>query len=89
MNRDVVKVSDLTKSYGEVLAVDRISFQVADREFFGFLGPNGAGKTTTIRMMTGVIKPDSGTATIKGYDILKDPLPVSYTHLTLPTILRV
>ena len=84
MNRDVVKVSDLTKSYGEVLAVDRISFQVADREFFGFLGPNGAGKTTTIRMMTGVIKPDSGTATIKGYDILKDPLHAKQIMGILP-----
>jgi len=56
------------------VAVDNISFQVERGEFFGFLGPNAAGKTTTIRMLTGVIKPDEGTASILSYDILREGL---------------
>jgi ABC-2 type transport system ATP-binding protein len=64
----------LTKRFGELLAVNDISFEVKKGELFGFLGPNGAGKTTTIRMLTGVIKPDKGTASIFGYDILKQGL---------------
>jgi ABC-2 type transport system ATP-binding protein len=56
------------------LAVDSVSFEVKIGELFGFLGPNGAGKTTTIRILTGVIKPNKGTATILGYDILKQSL---------------
>jgi ABC-2 type transport system ATP-binding protein len=56
------------------LAVDSVSFEVKKGELFGFLGPNGAGKTTTIRILTGVIKPSEGTATIIGYDILKQSL---------------
>jgi ABC-2 type transport system ATP-binding protein len=67
-------VTRLTKHFGELLAVDSISFEVKEGEFFGFLGPNGAGKTTTIRMLTGVIKPDKGTASIFGYDLLKQGL---------------
>ncbi len=69
-----VEVSDLTKYYDDLLAVDHISFEVRKGEIFGFLGPNGAGKTTTIRMLTGVIKPDKGTASILGYHILKEGL---------------
>jgi ABC-2 type transport system ATP-binding protein len=64
----------LAKSFGELIAVDNISFEVRKGELFGFLGPNGAGKTTTIRMLTGVIKPDKGTARIFSYDILKQSL---------------
>ena len=56
------------------MAVDSVSFEVKKGELFGFLGPNGAGKTTTIRMLTGVIKPDKGTASIFGYDILRQGL---------------
>ncbi len=75
MNTDsAVVVSNLAKSFGEVVAVQRISFQVKRGEFFGFLGPNAAGKTTTIRMLTGVIKPDEGTASIFGYNILREGL---------------
>ncbi len=75
MNTDnAVEVSDLTKHFGELAAVDRISFQVRKGELFGFLGPNAAGKTTTIRMLTGIIKPDDGTASILGYDILREGL---------------
>jgi ABC-2 type transport system ATP-binding protein len=68
MNNDVaIQVVSLTKRYGEVLAVAHISFTVRKGEFFGFLGPNGAGKTTTIRMLTGVIKADEGSASILQY----------------------
>ena len=71
---NAVEVSNLTKHFGEVVAVDHISFQVKKGELFGFLGPNAAGKTTTIRMLTGVIKPDEGTASILSYDILREGL---------------
>jgi len=69
-----VKADGLCKSFGDVTAVDDVSFHVKKGEFFGFLGPNGAGKTTTIRMLTGLITPDSGRATIEGIDSRKDPL---------------
>ena len=71
---NIVSVSDLTKYYGNLLAVDQISFEVKNQELFGFLGPNGAGKTTTINMLTGITKPTSGKATIAGYDITKEPI---------------
>ena len=61
-----IEVRDLTKRYDGLLAVDSISFEVRKGEFFGFLGPNGAGKTTTVRMLTGVIKADDGTALVMG-----------------------
>jgi ABC-2 type transport system ATP-binding protein len=70
MSKDtVIHVSDLTKRYGEILAVDHINFEVNMGEVFGFLGPNGAGKTTTIRMLTGLSKPTYGNASILGFDI--------------------
>jgi ABC-2 type transport system ATP-binding protein len=69
-----IEVSNLTKRYGELLAVDHISFLVKCGEIFGFLGPNGAGKTTTVRMLTGVIRPDNGVAKVMGYDIQKEPI---------------
>jgi len=65
-----VEVKDLEKHYGDVRAVDGISFSVAEGEVFGLLGHNGAGKTTTIRMLTGRARPTAGTATIAGYDVV-------------------
>ena len=62
-----IEVNKLTKFYGQLLAVDHISFNVNRGEFFGFLGPNGAGKTTTVRMLTGIIKINDGEARIMGY----------------------
>ncbi|MFA5268908.1 MAG: ATP-binding cassette domain-containing protein [Methanoregula sp.] len=70
----VICASDLTKVFGKSIAVDHISFDVRKGEIFGFLGPNGAGKTTTTRMLTGVIPPDAGTATILGHDIRSEPV---------------
>ena len=71
---NAIKTVNLTKNFGDLVAVDHVSFEVQRGEIFGFLGPNGAGKTTTIRMLTGVIKPDDGSATIMGYDIQSETL---------------
>ena len=73
---NAIEVSDLTKHYGDVKAVDGVSFKVARGEFFGLLGPNGAGKTTTIRMLTGLTKPLSGTAKVAGRDCIRETLSV-------------
>jgi ABC-2 type transport system ATP-binding protein len=71
-----IEVSGLTKRFGEVLAVNDLSFTVDEGRIVGFLGPNGAGKTTTLRMLLGLINPTEGTATIFGtrYAALKDPV---------------
>jgi ABC-2 type transport system ATP-binding protein len=71
-----ISVQGLTKRFGDVLAVDRLSFEVGPGTVTGFLGPNGAGKTTTLRMLLGLVAPTSGTATIDGrpYRELADPL---------------
>lgn len=69
----VIELKELTKKYDKVLAVDRLSFAVNKGEIFGLLGENGAGKTTTLRMLATMLKPTSGTATIGGYDLLKNP----------------
>ncbi len=70
----MIEVRNLSKSFGEVVAVDNISFNVARGEVLGFLGPNAAGKSTTMRMITGFLPPTSGTAIIGGHDILKESL---------------
>lgn len=67
-----IQVRDLVKTYGDVHAVNGISFDVMPGEVFGFLGHNGAGKTTTIRMLTGRTRPTGGSATIAGHDIVRD-----------------
>ena len=67
-----IDVQGLNKSFGQKHVVDNVSMQVRKGEIFGFLGPNGSGKTTTIRMMCGLLKPDSGSGTCLGYDILRD-----------------
>ncbi len=66
-------VRDLTRKFGSFVAVDRISFHVARGEIFGFLGANGAGKSTAIRMMCGLLKPTSGTASVDGVDVSRNP----------------
>ena len=70
----MIEVYNVTKEFDALRAVDSISFAVERGEIFGLLGPNGAGKTTTIRVLTGVLEPDGGTAAIGGYDIQKNPL---------------
>ncbi|MBV8170349.1 MAG: ABC transporter ATP-binding protein [Candidatus Eremiobacteraeota bacterium] len=70
----LVVVDHLTKRFGGTTAVDDISFAVAPGEIFGFLGPNGAGKTTTIKILTGLLRPTTGRATICGFDITSHPV---------------
>ncbi|MDY6911881.1 MAG: ABC transporter ATP-binding protein [Chloroflexota bacterium] len=68
----IIKVNDLRKSYGEVKAVDGISFTVEQGEIFGMLGPNGAGKTTTVEIIEGLRQADSGIVTVLGLDVARD-----------------
>lgn len=68
-----VVASNLTKKFRNLVAVDSVSFSVAEGEVLGLLGPNGAGKSTTIRLLSTLIKPTSGTASVFGYDICTDP----------------
>ena len=70
----MIEVSGLTKRYGDVVAVDAVSFSVERGEVVGFLGPNGAGKTTTMRMLTGFLPASDGSASIAGHDIFEDSL---------------
>src|SRR2546422_815664 len=65
----VVRVDELSRHFGDKVAVDRVSFDIARSEVIGFLGPNGAGKTTTIKMLTTLLPPTSGRATVLGHDL--------------------
>jgi ABC-2 type transport system ATP-binding protein len=68
-NQNAVVVKDLERRFGSFVAVNRVSFEVAKGEIFGFLGPNGAGKSTTIRMLCGILAPSGGAGTVAGFDI--------------------
>ncbi|NAY90240.1 MAG: ATP-binding cassette domain-containing protein [Desulfurococcales archaeon] len=81
-----ISVQDLTKRYGNVVALNNISFEVEKGEIFGFLGPNGAGKSTTVRILTGLIKPDGGKAFVMGYDILKNPIEAKQHMGVVPEV---
>jgi len=70
--RAIIEVEGLSKHYGDVRAVDDVSFSVAEGEILGLLGHNGAGKTTTIRMLTGRARPTSGRALIAGRDVVHE-----------------
>ncbi len=70
----VIEIRNLTKIFDTVRAVDDLSLEVEEGEFFCFLGPNGAGKTTTIKILTGLLRPTSGAALIGGHDISKEPV---------------
>ncbi len=63
---NIISAKNITKSYGPQLAVDNLTLEIKEGEFFGFLGPNGAGKTTTIRMLTGILKPSKGEISLQG-----------------------
>lgn len=96
----MIEVENLTKQYGDHLAVDHLSFHIEKGKIYGFLGPNGAGKSTTMNMMTGYIAASEGTVKINGYDILKEPelakksigylpeLPPVYQDMTVGEYLR-
>jgi ABC-2 type transport system ATP-binding protein len=72
----IVDTKDLTKTYGDITAVDQLNLHIEDGDIFGFLGPNGAGKTTTILMLLGLTEPTSGTAYVAGYNSTREPLKV-------------
>ena len=73
---DIIQVVELSKTFGDIRAVDGVSFTVGAREIFGFLGPNGAGKSTTIKMLATLLKPTGGRATLAGYDVATQPTEV-------------
>jgi ABC-2 type transport system ATP-binding protein len=73
MYEHLIETRDLSKRYGDKVAVDHVSFDVYAGEVFGFLGPNGAGKTTTIKMIVGLLEPTSGTVNVAGYDVRAQP----------------
>ncbi len=73
MDGVAIEVKDLTRQFGKQIAVNRVNFSLQYGEIFGFLGPNGAGKSTTIRMLCGILAPTSGTATVAGFDVNRDP----------------
>src|SRR5215471_17206441 len=72
----MISVDGLTKQFGQQLAVDRLSFEIPAGQIVGFLGPNGAGKSTTLKMLTGMIQPTAGDATVCGFDLLRDTIEV-------------
>ena len=82
--RALIQCDSLTKRFREFTAVDQVSFEVNNGEVFGLLGPNGAGKTTTMRLLSTLLKPTSGTATIAGYDLLREPQKVRASIGVLP-----
>jgi ABC-2 type transport system ATP-binding protein len=72
----MINIKELKRNFGSIVAVNGVSFNVEKGEVLGFLGPNGAGKSTLMKMLACFLKPDSGTATVCGYDILKNPVEV-------------
>jgi ABC-2 type transport system ATP-binding protein len=80
----IINVENLVKKYGSYTALDGLNFTVEQGDIFGFLGPNGAGKTTTIRILTAIIKADTGNVLIDGHDIFEEPLAVKKIINALP-----
>jgi ABC-2 type transport system ATP-binding protein len=83
-NRVAIDVKGISKRFAALLAVDNVSFTVQSGEIFGLLGPNGAGKSTLIRMLTTLVPPTSGTATVAGYDVIRDPNAVRNSIGVIP-----
>ena len=79
-----IEIRDLSRHFGDLVAVDRVSFAVGAGEVLGFLGPNGAGKSTTIRMITGFLPPTGGEVSVCGHDMLADPIPAKAAIGYLP-----
>lgn len=72
----IIEISNLTKNFGKVRALDGINLELTEGEIYGFIGPNGAGKTTTIRILLGILKPDEGQASLFGMDAWKDAVEI-------------
>ncbi len=86
ITENVIEAKELTKNYGELVAVDHIDLEVVGGEIFGFLGPNGAGKTTTVRMLTGIIRPTHGRVRIAGFDLLRNPIKAKEVMGVVPEL---
>jgi ABC-2 type transport system ATP-binding protein len=84
----MIKTNNLTKYFGSLAAVNAVNFTVGTGEVFGLLGPNGAGKTTTIRMLTTLLAPSSGTASVTGFDVTAEPLKVKKNIGVVPQMLN-
>ncbi len=80
----MIEMNNCTKIFGDLKAVNNLSFKIDGSEIFGLLGPNGAGKSTTIKMILGLIKPDEGSIKIGGYDISQDPINAKKTMAYIP-----
>ena len=76
LSPQMIEAKGLVKNYGSLRAVDGVTFKVNRGDILGFLGPNGAGKSTTMKMLTGFLSPDAGTAIVNGHDVSTDPLAV-------------
>jgi ABC-2 type transport system ATP-binding protein len=87
--KDIIQVENLTKRFGDFLAVDNISFGVKEKEIFAFLGPNGAGKTTLIKMLITLLAPTSGTAFLDGRNIVTQPAEVRQIIGYVPQMISV
>ena len=89
----IIETKNLTKIYGNIIAVNNLNLKIKEGEIFGLLGPNGAGKSTTISMLCTLLKPSKGTAKVNGYDIQKEPISVRksigivFQEVTLDTLL--
>ncbi len=80
----MIRVENLCRRYGDLTAVDRLSFTVNQGEVLGLVGPNGAGKTTTLRMLAGIVQPSSGSITIGGHDMAKQPIAAKQVTSYVP-----
>jgi ABC-2 type transport system ATP-binding protein len=89
MNEKIIEVKNLSKHFGQVLAVKNITFEVKQSEIFAFLGPNGAGKTTTIKMLITLLAPTNGDATINGYSVIHHPAEVRKVIGYVPQMISV
>jgi ABC-2 type transport system ATP-binding protein len=89
IKENAIKVQGLSKCFDDITAVNHVSFYVKKGEVYGFLGPNGAGKTTTIRILTGILKPDSGVVSVMDFDVLKESLRVKQLISVVPEVSNV
>ena len=79
-----ISLTNVTKKFGTMVAVDNLSLEIKTGELYGFIGPNGSGKTTTIKMMTGLYRPTSGTVMVSGFDLAKTPEKAKATFGYIP-----
>ncbi len=80
----MIEIKELTKTFGSVRAVDRLTLRVEPGEIFGFLGPNGAGKTTTVKILSGIMRPTSGSVRVAGLDVAAEPLAAKRAMAYIP-----